>query len=43
MTAPPIELSTATKFHPVRGDLLDVCAEVRAPILHVPNYANGIR
>ncbi|GAA1317320.1 hypothetical protein GCM10009647_047030 [Streptomyces sanglieri] len=38
-TAPAIELRTATTLDPVHGDLLDVYAEVRAPLLHLPNYA----
>ncbi|MER6529173.1 GNAT family N-acetyltransferase [Streptomyces sp. NPDC001508] len=38
-TAPVIELRTFTTLEGVRGDLLDVYAEVRAPLLHLPNYA----
>ncbi|MFF3367082.1 GNAT family N-acetyltransferase [Streptomyces misionensis] len=38
-TAPAIELRTFTTLDAVRGDLLDVYAEVRAPLLHLPNYA----
>jgi GNAT superfamily N-acetyltransferase len=38
-TAPTIELRTFTDLDGVRGDLLDVYAEVRAPLLHLPNYA----
>ncbi|UED85839.1 GNAT family N-acetyltransferase [Streptomyces profundus] len=38
-TAPAIELRTFTTLDPVRGDLLNVYAEVRAPLLHLPNYA----
>lgn len=38
-TASAIELRTATTLAPIRGDLLDVYAEVRAPLLHLPNYA----
>ncbi|MGY3062831.1 hypothetical protein ACVWZD_007129 [Streptomyces sp. TE3672] len=38
-TAPAIELRTVTTLDPVHGDLLDVYAEVRAPLLHLPNYA----
>lgn len=38
-TAPAIEIRTITALDPVRGDLLDVYAEVRAPLLHLPNYA----
>ncbi|WP_030688128.1 GNAT family N-acetyltransferase [Streptomyces sp. NRRL B-1347] len=38
-TAPTIELRTFAQLHAARGDLLDVYAEVRAPLLHLPNYA----
>ncbi|MGW2659013.1 GNAT family N-acetyltransferase [Streptomyces sp. NPDC001478] len=38
-TAPTIELRTFTSLDTIRGDLLDVYAEVRAPLLHLPNYA----
>jgi hypothetical protein len=38
-TAPTIELRTFTALDTARGDLLDVYAEVRAPLLHLPNYA----
>ncbi|WP_371792291.1 GNAT family N-acetyltransferase [Streptomyces sp. NBC_01471] len=38
-TAAAIELRTFTELDAVRGDLLDVYAEVRAPLLHLPNYA----
>ncbi|MEU5273161.1 GNAT family N-acetyltransferase [Streptomyces hygroscopicus] len=38
-TAPAIELRAFTELGAVRGDLLDVYAEVRAPLLHLPNYA----
>lgn len=38
-TAPAIELRTFTNLDTARGDLLDVYAEVRAPLLHLPNYA----
>jgi len=38
-TAPALELRTFTELEEVRGDLLDVYAEVRAPLLHLPNYA----
>ncbi|MGY3680582.1 hypothetical protein ACVWXU_004205 [Streptomyces sp. TE33382] len=38
-TAPAIELRTFTTLVPVRSDLLDVYADVRAPLLHLPNYA----
>jgi hypothetical protein len=37
--APAIELRTFTTLDTARGDLLDVYAEVRAPLLHLPNYA----
>ncbi|MFH9687215.1 GNAT family N-acetyltransferase [Streptomyces sp. NPDC017413] len=37
--APATELRTFTNLDPARGDLLDVYAEVRAPLLHLPNYA----
>ncbi|MFG2816657.1 GNAT family N-acetyltransferase [Streptomyces sp. NPDC048410] len=38
-TAPAIELRTFTVLDNVRADLIDVYAEVRAPLLHLPNYA----
>jgi len=38
-TASAIELRTFTTLDTVRGDLLEVYAEVRAPLLHLPNYA----
>ncbi|MDX3345859.1 GNAT family N-acetyltransferase [Streptomyces sp. ME02-6987-2C] len=38
-TAPTIELRSFTDLDAARGDLLDVYAEVRAPLLHLPNYA----
>lgn len=38
-SAPAIELRTFTELDAIRGDLLDVYAEVRAPLLHLPNYA----
>ncbi|MFJ3089721.1 GNAT family N-acetyltransferase [Streptomyces sp. NPDC086838] len=38
-TAPTTELRTFTSLDNIRGDLLDVYAEVRAPLLHLPNYA----
>jgi len=38
-TAPAIDLRTFTDLNAVRGDLLDVYAEVRAPLLHMPSYA----
>ncbi|MFI0967616.1 GNAT family N-acetyltransferase [Streptomyces sp. NPDC021080] len=34
-----IELRTFTALDAIRGDLLDVYAEARAPLLHLPNYA----
>lgn len=37
--APVVELRTYTDLHSVRGDLLNVYADVRAPLLHLPNYA----
>ncbi|MFG3207347.1 GNAT family N-acetyltransferase [Streptomyces sp. NPDC048192] len=37
--APATDLRTFTTLDPVRGDLIDVYAEVRAPLLHLPNYA----
>ncbi|MFF5968302.1 GNAT family N-acetyltransferase [Streptomyces collinus] len=38
-TAPTIEFRRFTDLSTARGDLLDVYAEVRAPLLHLPNYA----
>jgi GNAT superfamily N-acetyltransferase len=38
-SAPAIELRTFAELDTVRGDLLDVYAEVRAPLLHLANYA----
>ncbi|WP_399932236.1 GNAT family N-acetyltransferase [Streptomyces kanamyceticus] len=38
-SAPAIELRTYTELGAARGDLLEVYAEVRAPLLHLPNYA----
>lgn len=38
-TAPAIEPRTFTTLDTVRGDLLDVYAAVRAPLLHLPNSA----
>lgn len=38
-TAPTIELRTFTDLEPIRGNVIDVYAEVRAPLLHLPNYA----
>ncbi|MFD8261343.1 GNAT family N-acetyltransferase [Streptomyces griseoluteus] len=34
-----INLRTFTTLNPARGQLLDVYAHVRAPLLHLPNYA----
>lgn len=40
MTKPfALELRTFTTLDAIRGDLLDVYADVRAPLLHLPNYA----
>ncbi|WP_326797149.1 GNAT family N-acetyltransferase [Streptomyces sp. NBC_01808] len=39
MTTLPIELRVTTALPTVRSDLLDVYAAVRAPLLHLPNYA----
>ncbi|MGO4425728.1 GNAT family N-acetyltransferase, partial [Streptomyces sp. MCAF7] len=36
-TAPAIELRTETTLEPIRGDVVDVYADVRAPLLHLPN------
>lgn len=38
-SAPDIEVRTYHELGGIRGDLLDVYAEVRAPLLHLPNYA----
>ncbi|MDX3354180.1 GNAT family N-acetyltransferase [Streptomyces sp. ME01-24h] len=38
-SAPATELRTFTSLDVVRGDLVDVYADVRAPLLHLPNYA----
>ncbi|MFG2722810.1 GNAT family N-acetyltransferase [Streptomyces sp. NPDC048416] len=38
-TAPAIELREFTTLDQVRSDLIDVYADVRAPLLHLPNYA----
>ncbi|MFE0130178.1 GNAT family N-acetyltransferase [Streptomyces sp. NPDC059037] len=38
-SAPAIDLRTYNELDAIRGDLLDVYAEVRAPLLHLPNYA----
>ncbi|MGW2083120.1 GNAT family N-acetyltransferase [Streptomyces sp. NPDC001939] len=37
-TAPAIELRTFTTLDTACDDLLDVYADVRAPLLHLPNY-----
>ncbi|MFF9398533.1 GNAT family N-acetyltransferase [Streptomyces sp. NPDC014744] len=39
ITAPAIELRTFTTLDTVRGEILDVYADVRAPLLRLPNYA----
>ncbi|MFJ8677502.1 GNAT family N-acetyltransferase [Streptomyces sp. NPDC093589] len=38
-TTPLIELRSFAALDTARGDLLDMYAEVRAPLLHLPNYA----
>lgn len=38
-TAPVIDLRQFTTLDGAREDLIDVYAEVRAPLLHLPNYA----
>ncbi|MFF4542281.1 GNAT family N-acetyltransferase [Streptomyces aureus] len=38
-TAPTTELRTFTDLELVRGDVIEVYAAVRAPLLHLPNYA----
>ncbi len=38
-TAPVIELRRFTSLDGAREDLIDVYAEVRAPLLHLPNYS----
>ncbi|WP_353946461.1 GNAT family N-acetyltransferase [Streptomyces sp. HUAS MG91] len=38
-SAPAIELRSFTELDAARGDLLDVYAEVRAPLLHLANYS----
>ncbi|MBM9624142.1 GNAT family N-acetyltransferase [Streptomyces zhihengii] len=38
-STPAIELRSFTDMEAARGDLLDVYAEVRAPLLHLANYA----
>lgn len=38
-SASAIELRSLTELDAVRGDLLNVYAEVRAPLLHLANYA----
>ncbi|WP_189986186.1 GNAT family N-acetyltransferase [Streptomyces capoamus] len=37
-TAPGAEIRTSANLDEVRADLIDVYAEVRAPLLHLPNY-----
>ncbi|WP_181786953.1 GNAT family N-acetyltransferase [Streptomyces phytophilus] len=37
--ASSVELRATTRLETVRSDLLDVYAAVRAPLLHLPNYA----
>ncbi|KOV86840.1 acetyltransferase [Streptomyces sp. NRRL WC-3618] len=39
MTTAATDLRTFTTLDTARGDLLDVYADVRAPLLHLPNYA----
>jgi GNAT superfamily N-acetyltransferase len=38
-SAPALELRTTTSLDPVRDDLVDTYAAVRAPLLHLPNYS----
>ncbi|MFI1767367.1 GNAT family N-acetyltransferase [Streptomyces sp. NPDC020800] len=38
-TVPATELRTFTDLDLIRGHLIDVYAEIRAPLLHLPNYA----
>lgn len=38
-TEPAVDLRTFTTPDAIRDDLLDVYADVRAPLLHLPNYA----
>lgn len=38
-SASTIELRTLTALGPARGDLINVYADVRSPLLHLPNYA----
>jgi GNAT superfamily N-acetyltransferase len=38
-SAPAIELRSFSALDAVRDDLIDTYAEVRAPLLHLPNYA----
>ncbi|MFI1767256.1 GNAT family N-acetyltransferase [Streptomyces sp. NPDC020800] len=38
-TVPATELRTFTDLDLIRGDMIDVYAEVRAPLLRLPNYA----
>lgn len=40
MTMPPTtELRVFNELDSIRSDVVDVYAEVRAPLLHLPNYA----
>ncbi|AWW35684.1 GNAT family N-acetyltransferase [Streptomyces cadmiisoli] len=38
-TAPTTDLRTFTDLEPIRGDVINVYADVRTPLLHLPNYA----
>ncbi|MFM9445062.1 GNAT family N-acetyltransferase [Streptomyces acidiscabies] len=38
-TTSDIKLHTFTTLDPIRGDLVNIYADVRAPLLHLPNYA----
>ncbi|RDG36066.1 GNAT family N-acetyltransferase [Streptomyces corynorhini] len=38
-TTPAAELRTFTTLEAVRDDLIEVYSDVRAPLLHLPNYA----
>ncbi|MFL4906775.1 GNAT family N-acetyltransferase [Streptomyces sp. MMS24-I2-30] len=38
-TAAAVKLRTFTKLDAARGDLIDVYADVRAALLHLPNYS----
>ncbi|WP_217247098.1 GNAT family N-acetyltransferase [Streptomyces sp. AC602_WCS936] len=39
MTITSLELRTLNDLDAIRGDVLDVYAEMRFPLLHLPNYA----